>query len=130
VTAPAELAALAGRIAQATAQLAAGGDDGARAAAATELAALEQALAGIDRGAVGGLDLAQLGEALRVFGAWLRAPTPAGEATAQAAMADLQAQLGPLIGWDPAREDAARRAQYRQEARAALDEIFARPAKS
>jgi hypothetical protein len=39
-------------------------------------------------------------------------------------MAELQATLGPQIGWDPAREDAARRAQYRKEARAALDELF------
>jgi len=39
-------------------------------------------------------------------------------------MTDLAAAVGPLVGWDPAREDAAKRAQYRREARAALDEIF------
>ncbi|HEX7839871.1 MAG TPA: hypothetical protein VF469_20485, partial [Kofleriaceae bacterium] len=66
-----------------------------------------------------------------VFAEWLRAPTPDGEARAERAMAELSAQLGPLVGWDPAREDAARRAQYRREARAALDEIFPdKPAKS
>jgi hypothetical protein len=39
-------------------------------------------------------------------------------------MSELQAALGPLIGWDPAREDDARRAEYRREARAALDNLF------
>jgi len=71
-----------------------------------------------------GLDLAQIADALRVFGDWLRAPTAAGEAEAERVMTDLQLALGPLIGWDPGREDAARRAQYRRGARAALDDIF------
>ena len=47
------------------------------------------------------------------------------DATARTQAAADVDRLQALVGWDPAREDAAKRAQYRREARAALDEIFA-----
>jgi len=118
------LAELVARVAQ---TLHAGGDD---AAARTQVAADVEQLQAIVAGtgttstSPAGFDLAQVAGALQVFAAWLHTPTRANEATAERAMAELQATLGPLVGWDPAREDAARRAGYRQQARAALDEIF------
>jgi hypothetical protein len=105
--------------------LQAGDDPAARTEAAGSVEELRAVLAVAGRpGAAAGFDLARIGDALSVFAEWLRAPTPEGEARAERAMAELQATLGPQIGWDPAREDAARRAQYRKEARAALDELF------
>ena len=146
-----ELAALAPLVAR-VAQILQGGDDpAARSAAAASVEDLravvartepQGAVAGFDRrepsagggdpdglaGGAGvlprGIDLAQIAAALATFAEWLRAPTPDREARAERAMSELQAVLGPLVGWNPAREDAERRAQYRREARAALDEIF------
>jgi hypothetical protein len=130
MTPPAEpqlaaLAQLIGRIAQI---MRAGDDPAARRDAAASVDELRTVLAqAAPQGAAPGFDLVQVGDALAVFAAWLRAPTPDREADAEHAMSELQASLGPLIGWDPDREDAARRAQYRREARAALDEIFPGP---
>jgi hypothetical protein len=108
--------------------LQAGDDPAARAEAAREVdelrAAVAQAAPQRAPGALPGVDLALVADALRVFGDWLRAPTPASEAAAEQAIEDLQLRIGPLVGWDPGREDRARREQYRREARAALDEIF------
>jgi hypothetical protein len=120
-----ELADLIARIAR---TLQAGDDAAAREGAAREIdelrATIAQAAPQRVPGALPGLDLARLADALRVFGAWLRAPTPANEVEAERAMAELRLEVGPLLGWDPGREDAARREQYRREARAALDDIF------
>lgn len=125
---PPSLPSLAELIARIARTLQAGDDAAARAEAARELDELRAAIAGAEaqrvRGALPGLDLGRLAEALRLLGAWLAAPTPESEAQAERAMADLQLELGPRLGWDPGREDAARREQYRREARAALDEIF------
>jgi len=124
------LRALAELIARIAGALHAGGDDAtARTQAAADVDRL-QALVGETEqrrtpGGPAGFDLAQISAALGVFTEWLRTPTPANEARAERAMTDLAAAVGPLVGWDPAREDAAKRAQYRREARAALDEIFA-----
>ena len=118
----AALVALVGRIAQI---LEAGDDPEARSSAAATVEEL-QVLA-VQRGSGGGahgVDLAQLGEALAALAEWLRAPTPERETRAERAMSDLQAVLGPRLGWDPAHGDAERRAEYRRQARAALDEIF------
>jgi hypothetical protein len=109
-----------------------GGDDAAvRSQVAVEVEQLQAIVAQTEQqrapGApmgLAGFDLAQVSGALAAFAEWLRTPTRASEAQAERAMAELQATLGPIVGWDPAREDAARRAQYRQEARATLDEIF------
>jgi len=120
--------ALADLIARIARTLQAGDDAAARTKAAREVDELRAAVAGAapERapGALPGLDLARLADALRVLGEWLRAPTPANEVQAERAMADLQLELGPRLGWDPDREDCARREQYRREARAALDDIF------
>jgi hypothetical protein len=126
-----QLAALTALIGRAAQILQSGDDPAARAAAAASVGELRSVLARAGRqGGAPGIDLAHIGEALAAFAEWLRAPTPDGEARAERAMSELQTQLGPLVGWDPAREDAARRVQYRSEARAALDEIFPdKPAK-
>jgi len=127
MTAPADpqlaaLAALVGRVAQI---MKAGDAPAVRSSAAASVDELRAVLArSAPPGAAPGFDVAQVGDALAAFAAWLRAPTPDREARAERAMFDLQATLGPQLGWDPDREDAARRAQYRREARAALDEIF------
>lgn len=130
------LAELVARVAQTLQAGGTGGDDAAartRAAADVEQlqAIVAQTGAQAERqrtpeGATGldGFDLARVSGALRVFAGWLRTPTRANEAQAERAMSELQATLGPLVGWDPAREDAARRARYQRAARAALDEIF------
>lgn len=129
MTAPADpppLAALAELVGRVAKILQAGDDPAARTDAATSVDQLRAVVAQAGaRGAPPGLDLAQIGDALAAFAAWLHAPTPDGEARAERAMSELQAALGPRVGWDPAREDAERRARYRREARAALDEIFA-----
>jgi hypothetical protein len=115
------LTALVGRIAQ---SMQAGDDPAARTAASASVEELRAVVARTGQGGVAGFDLAQIGDALTAFAEWLRAPGRDSETRAERAMSELQAALGPLGGWDPAREDAARRAQYRKEARAALDEIF------
>ena len=117
-------------IARVAETLGAGGDDAAaRTRAATDVERLQAIVAETGerrtQGSPAGGGLAQVSGALRVFAEWLRTPTSANEAQAERAMSELAATVGPLVGWDPAREDAARRAQYRREARAALDEIFA-----
>ena len=99
-------------------------DDPALRTAAAASADKLRAFVAQSSGAPGGFDLAQIGDALAVFADWLREPTPASEARARRAWSELQTVLGPLLGSHPDREDAARRAQYRREARAALDEIF------
>jgi hypothetical protein len=113
------LAELVGRVAQI---MQAGDDPAARTAAAASVDEL-RALLGAT-GAAPGFDLAQIRDALAAFAEWLRAPTRDSEARAERAMSDLQAALGPLAGGNPAREDAERQAQYRREARAALDNLF------
>jgi len=117
----AALVALVGRIAQI---LEAGDDPAARCSAAATVEELQALAAQHGSGGAYGVDLAQLGEALAAFTEWLRAPTPERETRAERAMSDLQAVLGRGLGWDPARADAERRAEYRRQARAALDEIF------
>lgn len=116
LTALAELVVRIARIMQA------GDDPAARTAAAASVEELRALIRATD--AAPGFDLAQIGEALAIFAEWLRAPTADRELRAAHAMAELQTALGPLVGWDPVREDAERRAQYRREARAALDNLF------
>jgi hypothetical protein len=70
------------------------------------------------------LDAARLTTALAAFADWLRAPTPAGEARAQQAIAELRAVFGPLVGAATASAEDAQREQYRQDARAAIDDYF------
>jgi hypothetical protein len=127
------LAELVARIAQ---TLPAGGTSGdagaaARVQAAADVEELQAIVAQTARqrtpdspARIDGFDLAQVAGALRVFAEWLRTPTRANEAQAERAMSELQATMGPLVGWDPGREDAERRARYQREARATLDEIF------
>ena len=118
------LAALIGRIAQIMQTGQAVDDPTARTTAAASVDDLRALVAETATGATPGFDLAQIADALTAFAEWLRAPTRDSEARAERAMSALQAALGPLVGWDPAREDAERRAQYRREARAALDNLF------
>jgi hypothetical protein len=119
------LRTLAELIAHVTQTLRGGDDPAARADAARDVEQLRELVARVAAQPVApaGFDVAEVSDALRHFATWLREPTSANEAQAQQAITELQIALGPLVV-DPAREDAARREQYRQEARAALDDYF------
>jgi hypothetical protein len=104
--------------------LQAGDDASGRAQAAAEVAQLQAVIAQTAQPSIPGFDLVQIGEALRLLAEWLRAPTSASEANAERAFAELRATMGPLVGWEPPGEDAARGAQYRQQARTAIDDYF------
>jgi hypothetical protein len=119
-----EVAELVARVAE---NLQAGDDAAVRAQAAADIERLQTFIAQVEQTAQAGLpgfDLAQIGEAIRLLAEWLRAPTAASEASAQRGFAELQATLGPLLGWEPARDAAARRAHFRQEARTSMDNYF------
>jgi len=124
------LTALAGLVARIAHIMEAGDDPAARSAAAASVDELRTLVSATEAApeaatdAAPGFDLAQIGNALAIFSEWLRTPTPDLELRAAHAMAELQTALGPLVGWDPVREDAERRAQYRREARTALDNLF------
>jgi hypothetical protein len=122
------LAELVARVTQSLGQtLRAGDDAAARTQAAAEVEQLRELAAAAERmrpsGTPAVVDGALLTTALAVFAEWLRAPTPASEARAQQAIAELQAVFGPLVGATASAEDAQRE-QYRQNARAAIDDYF------
>ena len=130
MTEPADpsLRALADLVARVTQTLRAGDDPAAREQAAADVDQLRELAAAAERqrapGAPAVFDVTRLTAALAVFADWLRAPTAAREAQAQQAMADLQLLFGPLLAPAAARDDAAQRDQYRQDARAAIDDYF------
>jgi hypothetical protein len=127
-SADASLRALADLVARVTQTLRAGDTPAARTAAAATVEQLRE-LAGVAErqrppGTPAVFDAARLTTALAAFADWLRAPTPASEARAQQAMAELQAVFGPLVGAATAGAEEAQREQYRQDARAAIDDYF------
>jgi hypothetical protein len=130
MTEPADpsLRTLAELVARVTQTLRAGDDPAAREQAAADVDQLREVASAADRqrapGVPAAFDVTRLTAALAVFADWLRAPTPAREAQAQQAMADLQLLFGPLLAPAAARDDAAQRDQYRQDARAAIDDYF------
>lgn len=75
-----------------------------------------------------GVDLDKLAKGLRVFADWLQNPTDEGQAKVQELIDSLQQTMGPLIGYDPQREEQKRQEQIRATVKASLDEIF-RPGK-
>jgi hypothetical protein len=124
----ASLRALADLVARVTQTLRAGDDPAARTQAAADVEQLRELAAAAERqrppGTPAVFDAARLTAALAVFADWLRAPTPASEARAQQAMADLQVAFGPLVGAATASAEEAQREQYRQNARTAIDDYF------
>ena len=125
--ADASLRALAELVARVTETLRTGDNPAAREQAAADVEQLRELAAAADRqrppGAPVVFDLTRLTTALAVFVEWLRAPSPTSEARAQQAIAEIQAIFGPL-GASTVRDDAAQRDEYRQNARAAIDDYF------
>ena len=120
---------LAELMARVTQTLRAGDNPSARVQAAADVDQLrELAAAAADRhraaGAPALFDAARVTAALGTFAEWLRAPTAANEASAQHAIVELQRLFGPLVAAAAAPDDAARREQYRQNARTAIDDYF------
>jgi outer membrane murein-binding lipoprotein Lpp len=74
------------------------------------------------------MDLQKLADAMRLIASFISSPTADNEAQAKQLVEKLQATLGPMVGFDPAREDEQRRAQIKADVRKSLDEIF-RPKK-
>lgn len=71
-----------------------------------------------------GVDLAKMADGMRVFAEWLAHPNNANKAQAEQLIAQLQHVMGPMVGFDPAREDEERRAQIKKDVQKSLDEIF------
>jgi hypothetical protein len=74
--------------------------------------------------ALQGVDVTHLAAGLRVFADYLVNPTEENQEQARQIIETLQQTMGPLIGWDPAREQEERRAAIKRDVRASLDEIF------
>jgi hypothetical protein len=71
-----------------------------------------------------GVDLAKMADGMRVFAEWLAHPNNANKAQAEQLVAQLQHVMGPMVGFDPEREDEERRAQIKKDVQKSLDEIF------
>ena len=71
-----------------------------------------------------GVDLAKMADGMRVFAEWLAHPNNQNKAQAEQLVAQLQHTMGPMVGYDPEREDAERRAQIKADVQKSLDEIF------
>lgn len=98
-----------------------GGQAARRAAQLRELLAHADPVRDGDRPAL--LDLARLGEALRVLADGLRDSTD-DDHRARQAMAELEAAAGPLISALEAHDDEAQLARHRQNASDAIDAYF------
>lgn len=98
-----------------------------RAQAAGQVEQLRGLLAHAEPGREDGLaallDLARLGEALRVLADGLRDPTD-DDRCARQAMAELEAAAGPLISALEAHDAEAQLARHRQDASDAIDAYF------
>lgn len=77
------------------------------------------------RAAFASADLSKIGEGLQLLASYLQNPTPDAKARTQSLLADLEKTFGPLVGYDPEREDRERREQIRTEVREHVAEIFA-----
>ncbi len=98
-----------------------------RAQAAAQIEQLRELLAHADPVRDGDrpalLDVARLGEALRVLAEGLRDPTNTDRRSRQA-MAELEAAAGPLISALEVHDDEAQLARHRQDASDAIDSYF------
>ncbi|MBA3539211.1 MAG: hypothetical protein H0T79_06255 [Deltaproteobacteria bacterium] len=74
------------------------------------------------------VDLGVLADGLRVLADWLADPTDEGKTKVEKLVAQLEVTMGPMIGWDPEREDERRRTEIRAGVQKSLDDIF-RPKK-
>lgn len=70
-------------------------------------------------------DLQQVGEAMMLIAQYLQSPSEEAKQRAQALVTELEAKLGPLVGYDPEREDAERRAKIRRDVKQQMEAIFA-----
>jgi len=75
-----------------------------------------------------GVDLDRVAEGLRLFADWMQNPTSQSETQVKQLVEQLQATLGPMVGYDPQREEEQRRAEIKADVKKSLDEIF-RPKK-
>jgi len=75
-----------------------------------------------------GVDLQQIAAGMRVLADWMANPSVEKEAEAKALMEKLQTTMGPIVGYDPQREEEQRRAEIKADVKKSLDEIF-RPKK-
>jgi len=113
-------------------------DEAARARAAASVEQLIEAIArtgtaagravekqrGPIQQALRGVDVSHLAAGLRLFADYLAHPTEENQEQARQVIEKLQETVGPMIGWDPKREEEERRAEIKRDVRASLDEIF------
>ena len=74
--------------------------------------------------AFAGVDIEKMAQGLRLFADWLQHPTQVNEAEVKQLIEKLQATMGPMVGYDPAREDEARRERIKVDVQSRLDKIF------
>jgi hypothetical protein len=75
-----------------------------------------------------GVDLQQVAAGMRVLADWMANPSAEKEVEAKALLEKLQTTMGPLVGYDPQREEEQRHAEIKANVRKSLDDIF-RPKK-
>ncbi|MCX5744391.1 MAG: hypothetical protein NT062_18025, partial [Proteobacteria bacterium] len=71
-----------------------------------------------------GADLAKAAEGLKLLADWMMHPTDEGRARVEELVLQLQRSMGTLVGYDPARDEAARKEELRLGVKASLDKIF------
>lgn len=71
-----------------------------------------------------GVDIDKIGAGLRLFADWLQNPSAETETNVKKLIEELQVTMGPIVGFDPKAEEAARSAQIKADVKASLDEIF------
>jgi len=72
-------------------------------------------------------DLHKAAEGLHLIAEWLSHPSDDTRKKVETLVDELQRTMGTVIGYDPAREDAARREEIRAGVKDSLDKIFKAP---